>query len=241
MSRGSGWNFIGNDLKNFTGTIIDCRIQCVKQKQCTHFTHVEGNPSICYLKKGVIHKNNPTKESNKYFSAIFHRHKTQNKRSTCRSKSYCYGFGDPHYRSIYGEFMNIADKCSYILYSDNCVQNTEANTEVFVDQEERKPGVDFMKTLRIKISGLIFLVGKNLKVDGILYDLPYKDDSLGVIVQRKGQYIVFDHPKFSLSFDGGYKLKMRICDLNTCGLCITKKNSKKSYHEFLSRNSQCSI
>ena len=90
MSRGSGWNFIGNDLKNFTGTIIDCRIQCVKQKQCTHFTHVEGNPSICYLKKGVVHKNNATKESNEYFSAIFHRRKTQNKRSTCRSKNYWY-------------------------------------------------------------------------------------------------------------------------------------------------------
>ena len=69
---------------------MDCRIQCVKEKQCTHFTHVEGNPSICYLKKGVIHKNNATKESNEYSSAIFHRHKTQNKRSTCRSKNYWY-------------------------------------------------------------------------------------------------------------------------------------------------------
>ncbi len=59
--------------------------------------------------------------------------------------------------------------------------------------------------------------------------------------RRVGDYIEFDHANFSILFDGGLKLKMRMCDINSCGLCNIRKYSKVSYLKYLSPDRKCSV
>ncbi|CAF1142397.1 unnamed protein product, partial [Brachionus calyciflorus] len=40
--------------------------------------------------------------------------------SECKSEKTCYGFGDPHYRTLNGNSFTINKTCSYVLATDFC-------------------------------------------------------------------------------------------------------------------------
>lgn len=58
-------------------------------------------------------------------------------------------------------------------------------------------------------------------------------------VRRVDDYIEFDHSNFNILFDGDFKLKMRICDVNSCGLCNIPKYSRISHTKFMVSDGRC--
>jgi hypothetical protein len=132
--------------------------------------------------------------------------------------------------------FSLKNNCSYVL-------GTDGNTfTLIIDQEDRYFNTAFfMKQVRIKTGNTEYTIGKNFLINGVLQTLPYQTN--GLFVRIDGLYIKFDHPSFTVFFDGSMLLKLRICSSGYTGLCALKNNTNIAFpfKSLLANDAACSI
>lgn len=160
--------------------------------------------------------------------------------SRCNA-NYCYGFGDPHYRTEYGRNIELNNTCSYILATD-AMAFVQPTFTIIVDHEDRyNNDLAYMRTIRITLGANEYSIGRNFRVNGARVPLPYKGEDFSVV--QSGVYIKFDHPNFIVEFDGITMLKLRVCASTHFGICHLQNDNTIQYpfKEFLARDSECDI
>lgn len=159
-------------------------------------------------------------------------------RLSCEA-DYCFGNGDPHYRSQHGEKFEVNNTCSYILATDSLAFK-DPTFSIVVDQENRYNNDQFyIKSIRIEFFDDEFVLEKNLWVNDVKTPMPYVGSTYKIY--REGIYIVFDDPRFNVAFDGHNFLKVRVCEPVHYGLCSLQKGSSVEYpfKKYLAEDSAC--
>ena len=71
---GTSCDFVNNDLANARTSFEDCSIKCNQTVGCTHFTWTIWNGGTCWMKKGIICKDDAFfTDDSKYHLWCYHR------------------------------------------------------------------------------------------------------------------------------------------------------------------------
>ncbi|CAF0786128.1 unnamed protein product [Brachionus calyciflorus] len=241
LPDGSGYLSVGESLKTnecnkkysclFPGSDINIEIlpSCSKdaicigsasgQAECVCKTGYFGNGYECNLI-------NLTQQSRTTASTIITNISTTETSSTTANSfsydfrnEYCYGFGDPYYRTFDGKKFSINETCPYVLAMDGCGGRTKSNYVIIVDHEHRlfNNKTNYMKSIKIFYNKIEYLISKIFLINGNAYNLPYRSLEEGVNVYKKGNYIAFYTKYFRIYFDGDLLLKFQECGQVVCG------------------------
>ena len=148
----------------------------------------------------------------------------------CQAK-YCYGYGDPHYRSVAGIDLFVNNTCSYVMVADSCNSSVRSNFSVTTEQFLKDGQAEnyFIKLIKVHYGGDEYVLGKNVMLNGVdELKLPFND--LDFQIYEMDGYIVFDHMKLNLFWDRKGMVMIRNCmDVGLeCGLC----GLEKGYHGY---------
>lgn len=152
----------------------------------------------------------------------------------CNNPGYCYGFGDPHYRTFDGHNLYISNSCTYILSSDSCENRDSRYTYIVLVNHERRYGytqATYIKSVDIFYNNREYIIDTDFRVNVRGYltpvNLPFYSNDYKLRVYRNKNFIVFDTEKFNVQFDGNQLLKFRNNNRNLCGICGYTKDAKQ--------------